>query len=47
MIVQHIQIIVLNRTTREFIKHKEYDVYNRGCKKNCNEAFCQTNIKEI
>ena len=47
MIIHHIQIIVMNRTTREFIKHKKYPVYNRGCKKNCHEALCQSNIKEI
>jgi hypothetical protein len=47
MIVQHIQVISVNRTTREFIKNKEYKVYDRGCKKNCNEALCQNNIREI
>ena len=47
MIVQHIQIIVVNRTTREFIKRKEYKVYDRGCKKNCYEALCQSYVKEI
>ena len=47
MIVQHIQIIVINRTTREFIKHKEYKVYDRGCKKNCHEALCQSLVKEM
>ena len=26
---------------------KEYKEYNRGCKRNCNEAFCQENVKEI
>ena len=47
MIIQHIQIIALNRTTREFIKHKQYKVYDRGCKKNCQEAFCRSSVKEI
>ena len=47
MIIQHIITIVRNRTTREFIKHKEYKVYNRGCKNNCNEALCRTSIKEL
>jgi len=47
MIVQHIQIIVVNRTTREFIKRKEYKVYDRGCKKNCYEALCRSYVKEI
>ena len=47
MVIQHIKIIVVNRTTREFIKHKEYKVYNRGCKKNCSEALCQNYVKEI
>ena len=47
MIVQHIQIIIVNRTTREFIKRKEYKVYDRGCKKNCYEALCQSYVKEI
>lgn len=47
MIAQHIQIIVINRTTREFIKHKQYKVYDKGCKRNCNEAFCQSYVKEI
>ena len=47
MIIQHIITIVRNRTTREFIKHKEYRVYNRGCKNNCNEALCRTSINEL
>ena len=47
MILQHIQIIIVNRTTREFIKKLEFKEYNRGCKKNCKEALCQDNIKEI
>jgi len=47
MIIQHILIIVQNRTTREFIKKKEYKVYDRGIMKNCNEALCRTSIKEL
>ena len=47
MIVQHIQIIVVNRTTREFIKKKKYTVYNRGWKKNCYESLCRNYVKEI
>ena len=47
MIMQHIQIIVINRTTREFLKKIEFKEYNRGCKRNCHEALCQDNIKEI
>ena len=47
MIVQHIVTIVKNRTTREFIKKKEYKVYDRGCINNCNEALCKTSIKEL
>ena len=47
MLIQHAQIIYTNRTTREMIKNKEYKEYNRGCKRNCNEAFCQENVKEI
>ena len=47
MIVQHIVTIVKNRTTREFIKKKEYKVYDRGCKNNCKEALCRTSIKEL
>ena len=47
MIVQHIQIIVVNRTTREFIKRKKYKVYDRGCKKNCYESLCRSYVKEM
>ena len=47
MIIQHTVTIITNRTTREFIKNKEYKVYDRGCKKNCNEALCRTSIKEL
>ena len=43
MIGQHIVTIVQNRTTREFIKKKEYGVYNKGCKENCKEALCSNN----
>jgi len=46
MIISHIITIVKNKTTREFIKHKEYRVYNRGCKKNCYEALCRKSILE-
>ena len=47
MILQHVQIILINRTTREFIKKLEFKEYNRGWKRNCKEALCQDNIKEI
>lgn len=47
MIIQHLITIFRNKTTREFIKHKEYKVYDRGCKNNCNEAFCRASIKEL
>ena len=47
MIIQHLITILRNKTTREFIKHKEYKVYDRGCKNNCNEALCRTSIKEL
>ena len=47
MIVQHLITIYKNITTREFIKKKEYKVYDRGCKNNCNEALCRTSIKEL
>ena len=47
MIVQHLMTIVQNRTTREFIKKKEYKVYNRGIINNFNEALCRTSIKEL
>ena len=47
MIIQHIVIIVKNKTTREFIKKKEYKVYDRGCRNNCKEALCRTSIKEL
>ena len=46
MIIQHGQIIIKNRTTREMIKNKDYPVYNRGLRNNCHEAFCQDNIIE-
>ena len=47
MIIQHIITIVKNKTTREFIKHKEYKVYDRGFLNNCKEALCKTSIKEL
>ena len=47
MLVQHTIIIVQNRTTREFIKNKEYGIYNKGCKENCKEAFCRDEMKEL
>ena len=47
MIIQHIVTIVENRTTREFIKKKEYGIYNKGCKENCKEALCSNSIKEL
>ena len=47
MIIQIIITIVANRTTREFIKKKEYGIYNKGCKENCKEALCSNTIKEL
>jgi len=47
MVIQHIITIVQNRTTREFIKKKEYESYNKGCKENCKEALCSNEIKEF
>ena len=47
MIVQHIITIVQNRTTREFIKNKEYGIYNKGCKDNCKEALCNNSVREF
>ena len=47
MIIQHLVTIIMNRTTREFIKNKEYGVYNKGCKENCKETFCRSSILEI
>ena len=47
MVCQHIVTIVQNRTTREFIKKKEYGIYNKGCKENCKEALCSNSIKEL
>lgn len=47
MIMQHLVTIFQNRTTREFIKNKEYKVYNRGCANNFNEALCRNSIKEM
>ena len=47
MLIQHITVIIKNRTTREFIKLKEYGIYNKGCKENCKEALCQNEIKEL
>ena len=47
MVIQHIITIMLNRTTREFIKNKEYGIYNKGCRQNCREALCSNRIKEI
>jgi hypothetical protein len=46
MIVQHIQTIAQNRTTREFIKNREYGIYNKGCKENCKEALCNNKVRE-
>jgi hypothetical protein len=47
MLIQHIITIVENRTTREFIKKKEYGIYNKGCRENCKEALCSNSIKEL
>ena len=47
MLIQHIITIVQNRTTREFIKKKEYGIYYKGCKDNCKEALCSNSIKEL
>ena len=47
MVIQHIITIIQNRTTREFIKKKEYGIYNKGCIQNCKEALCSTSIKEL
>ena len=47
MVVQHIIIIIQNRTTREYIKNKEYRIYSKGCRENCKEALCNTSIKEL
>lgn len=47
MLIQHIINIVQNRTTREFIKKKEYGIYNKGCRENCKEALCSNSIKEL
>ena len=47
MLFQHINTIIQNRTTREFIKNKEYGIYNKGCKENCKEALCSNSIKEL
>ena len=47
MIIQHIITIVQNRTTREFIKNKEYGIYNKGCKDNCKEALCSHSVREF
>ena len=47
MLLQHITTIIQNRTTREFIKKKEYGIYNKGCKENCKEALCSNSIKEL
>lgn len=47
MIAQNIGNIIQNRTTREFIKKKEYGIYNKGCKENCKEALCSDSIKEM
>ena len=47
MVCQHIGIIIENRTTREFIKKKEYGIYNKSCKENCKEALCSNSIKEL
>ena len=46
MIIQHIITIVQNRTTREFIKNKEYGIYNKGCKENCKEALCSNTVRD-
>jgi len=45
--LEHIKVIVLNITTREFIKNKRYNVYDKGCKENCKEALCRSYVKEI
>ena len=47
MLISHIITIVQNRTTREFIKKKEYGIYNKGCRDNCKEALCSNTIKEL
>ena len=47
MLFQQINTIIQNRTTREFIKNKEYGIYNKGCKENCKEALCSNSIKEL
>lgn len=47
LIIQHIVIIVKNRTTREFIKKKEYAIYNKGWKKNCKDFLCNNSLKEF
>jgi len=47
MIIQHLTIIVQNRTTREIIKDLKFKPYNRGCKYNCYESLCRNNIKEM
>ena len=46
MLLQNIINIIKNRTTREFIKKKEYGIYNKGCIENCKEALCSNWIKE-
>lgn len=45
--LEHIKVIILNITTREFIKNKRYNAYDKGCKENCKEALCRSYVKEI
>ena len=45
--IQHIDVITSNRTTRETIKNKKYNVYNRGLEANCEETFCRDCVREM
>lgn len=45
--LEHIKVIISNITTREFIKNKRYNAYDKGCKENCKEALCRSYVKEI
>jgi len=47
LLFQHVITIIQNKTTREFIKKKEYGIYNKGCKDNCKEALCSNSIREM
>ena len=47
MLLQNIVNIIQNRTTREFIKKKEYGIYNKGCRENCKEALCSSTNSSI